>query len=64
MWFLRRVGAICFLRKSKLGRTVGIEIYSQVTWIFASAFLFLVGIVRFVNLNGVCLSMRGNYYTH
>ena len=63
VWFLRLVGAICFLRKFKLGRTVVIEIYSQVTWIFAGAFLFLVGIVRFVNLNGVCLSMRGNNYT-
>lgn len=45
------------------GFPVAIEIYSQVTLIYASAFLFLVGIVRFVNLKIVCLSNRGDDYT-
>ena len=61
--FLLGVRAICFLRKFEVGRTVSEEIYSQVTFLFCSAFLYLVGIVRFMNLKGVCLSMRGNKYT-
>lgn len=58
-----QVNSVCGKRESGnlfLAKSV---IYSQVTLIFARAFLFLVRIVRFVNLKIMCLSTKGGDYT-